>query len=270
MKKTILFLFICISQFTNAKNPPILSECYSYHTPHYYELLAENNMLVFQHTVKDPNGISYVSRDKITLDSITSQAFKIIAEDASTILFSTTDGYFIIEKDIYEVKRNRASKINNSKEISETVGTNFICKNGSWYYTKPKRYSTEIIELEIKNMPTNLEHYLDDALREGTLFKNEEAVYVFNEDKLTFRKIPNLSGKNVKHKKIDHYLKRYFLFDHDTFYYLDFNNIEDYSEQFTSRTEFTNFKNAEIIKHQHEISINTNDGIIWLYTKFSV
>jgi len=270
MKKLIIIYLFFNIQFINAVNPPILSECYSYHTPHYYDVFTENNKIIFKHTIKDPNGISYVYQKKITLNSIRSTAFKIIAEDASKILFSTIDGYYIAEKDENEIEKHGVSKLGNYNEISETVGTNFMCKNGLWYFTQPKNYSTEIIEKKIKSMPKNLEHYLDNALREGSIYKNNEAVYIFNYDKLAFRKIPNLTGKQLRHRKVSSYLKQYFLYDNDTFYFLNFNDMVDYSEQFTSRSEFTSFKNAEIIQHKFGNSINTNDGFIWLYLKFYI
>ena len=80
------------------------SECYHYHTPHYFDFFIKQGQLTFQHTVKDPNKISFVSRKEITLSRINSIEFKIISEDAKLILFSTVDGYFIIEKNYIKQK----------------------------------------------------------------------------------------------------------------------------------------------------------------------
>lgn len=272
IKETITFIILLLSVqlvFPNTTNP--ISECYHYHTPKYYEILVKNDKVVFQHTIKDPNNISYVSRETIILESINSKDFKIIAEDESNILFATIDGHFIAEKDVYEIQRQGVSKIANNNSITKTAGTNFICKKGVWYYITPISHNKGLNENEIKNMPENLEFLLADALREGTLYKNKEAVYIFNYETLSFKKIKNLNGSQVKFKKINNYLKKHFLYDDDTFYLLDYNEYIDYTDQFTSMTEFTSLKNAEIIVYnRYNISINTNDGIIWMYLNFSI
>lgn len=271
MKKIVFFIVFLCSQLITANNESPISECYSYHTPSYYEVLVKNDKIVFQHTIKDPNTISYVSKESIVIDSINSQDFKIISEDPSSILFSTIDGYFIAEKDIYEIQSQGITKIADNNSVTKTVGTNFFCKKGIWYYITPIRYRKEVNESKIKNMPENLEFLLADALREGTLYKNKEAVYIFNSDSLSFRKIKKLNGSQVKYKKIDSYLKRHFLYDDNTFYLLDYNEYIDYTEQFSSMTEFTSLKNAEIIAYnRYDISINTNDGIIWMFLSFSI
>ena len=65
MNKLIMLFFLCSMRFLNAECIPKTSECYSYHTPHFYNVFTQNNRVIFQHTVKDPNGISYVSRENI-------------------------------------------------------------------------------------------------------------------------------------------------------------------------------------------------------------
>ncbi len=269
MKKIVAFIILFSSQLIIANSILPISECYSYYTPNYYKVLVKDNKVVFQHTIKDPNNISYVSRETIVLDSINSTDFKIITEDQSTILFSTIDGHFIAEKDSYEIQRQGVSKVADNNIISQTAGTNFFCKRGSWYYITPIKYTKELNERKIKNMPENLEFLLADALREGALYKNKESVYIFNYDSLSFKKIKNLNGSQVKYEKINPHLKEHFLYDDNTFYYLDFDEYIDYTDQFVSNNKFTSLKNAEIVYHNYgyNISINTNDGIVWMYLK---
>jgi len=268
MKTIVIFIIFFTLQVTLANNRPPLSECYSYHTPQYYEVFEKDHKIIFQHTIKDPNTISYVSRKTIVLDSINNEGLKIIAEDQSSILFSTVDGHFILEKDIYEIETQGVTKIGDNNIITQTVGTNFICKKGIWYYITPIKYNKGLNENEVKDMPKNIELLLAGALREGTLYKNNDSVFVFNNESLTFRTIKNLTGSQVKYETTNTYFKQHFLYDENTFYFLDFNNMIDYSEQFTSSDHFTSLKNAEIVYVGLETTINTNDGIIWLFLKF--
>lgn len=270
MNKLIILFLLCITHFANAENSPYFSECYSYHTPHFYEVFIENNQVIFQHTVKDPNGISYVSRDKIVLDAVNCQDFKLISEDDEKILISNFDGYFFIKKDPYELNENRVSKIYQSNSITRTIGTDFIYKNDTWYYVNLESYSKEINEEEVKNVPHDLEIFKSGIKREGTLYKNKEAVYVFDNEKLSFKAIPKLTGKDTHYVKQNSSIIEGFIYDNDTFYYISYHDLIDYTEQFTSHPEFTNFKSVEIIENQYDYSIDTKDGIIWLILKFSI
>ncbi|GAA3508865.1 hypothetical protein GCM10022393_20800 [Aquimarina addita] len=270
MNNIIIIFSFCISSLLNTKNETVYSECYSYHTPHYYALFVKEDHIVFQHTVKDPNAISYVSREEIVLDSINTEGFKILGEDSDKILFSTLDGCFIAEKELYEIEEYGVSKVANIKEITQIIGADLICRNGIWYYLMPEGYSSKVIEKEIKNVPKDLELFKSGIVRDGILVKNDEAVYIFDRNKLTFKKIPQLRGEDVQFVKASDRFNEGFLYDNDTCYFIGFDELTDYTNQFRVYEEFKDFANAEIVKHLYGYSIDTKDGIIWLYLRHSI
>ncbi|WP_271785186.1 hypothetical protein [Aquimarina algiphila] len=272
MKQIKIYSFTILSIYLLLIGKTIqASECYHYHTPHFYELFSENGKLVFQHTVKDPNRVSYVSRDKIILKNIDAENFKILEENEEFFLFTTAEGYFIAEKKENEIKEYGVSKIGDLEIISETVGVNFICKNNVWKYIVPKSYSAEFIEKVIAKMPGDLE-VITNLPRKGLFMKNSQYVYLFNEEQLTFSVVPDLLGKTTQFVPITdrHQHGDSFLFDKDTFYRVGVHEIENMTLDFNTQQSGTTFDTLEIIQQESGISLDTKKGTIWIYRKGGV
>ncbi|WP_103867531.1 hypothetical protein [Aquimarina sp. I32.4] len=262
MKKYIL-LFICILCFVYTGKA---SECYHYHTPHYYKLFVENNQIVFQHTVKDPNKVSYVSQENIVLKNINSQSFKILAENQGDMLFSTIDGYFVLHKNVIQVKDYGVRKIGSHKEVNESIGVNFFCINNQWKYIKVGHYTHRNSENNIAKMPLDLE-VITDFPSQKILLKNSENVFYFHKEKFTFHKIERLIGKHTRFFRLKnrHTTADAFLYDENTFYRISVHNIDNLTSDFTSQQENSSFKNLKIYQIEDNVSLDTGDGFLWLY-----
>lgn len=241
------------------------SECYDYHTHKYHTLFMENDQIIFRHTVKDPNTISYVSQENVVLDKISGKDFKIHAENKEDILFSTTDGYFIIHKDISQAKKYGTRKIEN---VDESIGMNFFCINNQWKFISTGYYTHKNTEKVISQMPDGLEE-ITDFPSNKIFLKNSESVFYFDTEKFTFHKIEGLIGKNTNFFRLqnNYTIGDGFLYDHDTFYRLSVHHIDNLTSEFLTEQNNTSFTDAIIHQFEDNISIDTNNGFIWLYKK---
>lgn len=84
--KIIVLLFVTAIGNGYSLSLPV-SEYYSYHTPNYFSVFVDNEQIIFQHTVKDPNGISYVSRDQVAVDSVNAKGFELLSKSNAYLFF---------------------------------------------------------------------------------------------------------------------------------------------------------------------------------------
>ena len=260
-KLFLIYVIICNVSF-NVK----ASECYRYHTPQNYKLYKQGNQLVFQHTTKDPNGVSYVSQKTLIIANIKAEGFAIVNEDDEVILFKTDDGYFLLEKKIDEVKNYGVNKLGSLNQVQEVIGTNFVCVAGRWNYITVKSYSEDVIKKRLENVPLNLEE-IADSKRGKVLFKNDKKVYLFSSDDFTFNVIPSLDPKSTQFVKTeDRFIYFDVLYDEDTFYTIDHHfNTTNHTTLLSKFKAFKGFKNATIEQYDGNLSIDTKDGYIWVY-----
>jgi len=238
MMKRITLLLICIVCFVyTAKS----SECYDYHTPNYYKVFVKNSEIIFQYTVKDPNEVSYVSQENVVLKNINSTSFKILSEDTNDILFSSIDGYFIAHKNISQVREDGK-------------------------YIEAGSYTHQNLEKILTKMPSGLEMITDFPSRK-ILLKNSKNVFYFDTENFTFHKIKGLTGRNTRFFQ---FKNRYrgsdaFLYDKDTFYKISVHEIEDFTSEFINQQATISFENLIISQIGDRISLDTGDGMLWLY-----
>lgn len=262
LKISILLFVITIGHGYCLSLP--VSECYSYHTPNYYSVFADKAQVIFQHTVKDPNGISYVSRDEVAVDSVNADGFELLSESNAYFFFKTQDGYYLLSKDNYIQNGKQAYKIAEHNEITEFVDTRFFCKNNEWMAIEPKSYSDTFLENKIPLMPENLE-FITDVFREGILYKNDQAVYAYDYENYTFNVVPDLEGESTRFiTNLDHSSDS-FLYDNDTFYISEYRSLKNITADFSHQPQWKGFTNVEVVKSGINISLNTNDGYIWVY-----
>jgi len=259
--KTLLLSLIAFSSMISAA-----SECYHYHTPHYFDLFIKQNQLVFQHTVKDPNKISYVSRDEIILKEINSRGFKIIKEDHKLILFSTNEGYFIVEKDWFETKEYGVTKIYALNQVSKTTGTSFFYVDNKWIYIALEKYSSKFNKKSLPKLSSNLTIVDKDDDNRRWLLKDDDNLYAFT-DIENFKTIPNIDVKNFKLYKTESDIEEDFLYDDDTFYRVNYNyEYEDMKSNFDilkKQIDFLEFKFFDL----DDIYIKATDNQVWAYIK---
>ncbi len=265
MKILLIFLIIVFSSMASTA-----SECYHYHTPHYFNLFVKQNMLVLQHTVKDPNKISYVSRDEIILKGINGKGFKIIKEDNKLMLFSTDEGYFIVEKDWYETKEYGVTKIYTLNQVSKTTGTSFFYVDSKWTYIDLEKYSSKFNKKSLPKLSSNLAIVDKDDDNRRWLLKDDDNLYAFT-DIENFKTIPNIDAQNFKLYKTESDIEENFLYDDDTFYKINYiYEYEDMKPNFDVFKKHNGFLKFEFYDLDDTYLKATNDDQVWVYIKTGV
>ncbi|SNR16262.1 hypothetical protein [Tenacibaculum jejuense] len=241
------------------------SECYHYHTKHYYKLFSNANNLVFQHTVKDPNQVSFVSQEQVVLDKISTKDFRIISENTNSFIFSNESGYFLIPKEIYQIKNYGVKKIGTAQTVSKHIGNYFFCIDNEWNYVENISYSTAIKMKKVK-LPEPLS-LLTDFMARKLLLKGSNHVFSFDTDQLKFVRIPKLKAENTSFFKIENRYQEFggFLYDTNTLYKAGVHDIINLTKEFSDQQKEFTLKKAVINQIDDAISIDTNDGFLWLY-----
>jgi len=253
MKKLILFILYV--------NFLIASESYDYYTKETYTLGIENNNLIFKHTIKDPNGISFFSQEIIKFEQIKIRGFKLISEDKSSFLFSTKEGYFLLDKTEGYIKENGIKKIFNFNEVTKTKGTHFFYLKDKWVYVVIDYLGIKIIELP--QISSNFE-IIDDFWLKIWLLKDDLNYYTLSNFE-PLKIIPNLDIKSTKYyTDTREYNTKRFLYDDNTFYSLDSRfEYKDLSKNFNL------IKGKKILSKMKFSNINNytmdSNNLIWVY-----
>lgn len=264
MKTSLIFFLLIFTTFSNA------SECYRYHIPHYYDLFVRNNKIIFQHTVKDINTISFVSQNEIELNNINSDGFNLIEQDDKYILFCNSNDYYIIDLNSYYVKENGTSKIFTTREVKKTLGTSFFYVNNQWVYIDTDHQYKESKNVKLPRLTQNLQIIHKDKDNRRWLLKDDNNYYSFSDR--NFKVIPNLNLKTTLFYETKYYyLDKNFLYDENTFYLLDYNyNYQDETANF--KLEGSNDNLLEMTFHDtyNDLYLKESDSLIWAYKKNGV
>lgn len=257
-----ILLFIISLVFTGFAQA---SHCYSYTVKGYYSLLAEEGGIFLQETIKDHNEISYVSQEKARLRGVTDQGFQVVSDDGSDILFTSEGMYYLVRKSLYMVKEYDVSPLFREDEVSKIISNQFFLVSGNWYYVASRDIGKSV-KHKIPELKGNLE-IIADFNRGEILLKDDHAVYVYYQGKNTLKKIPKLTPSQTHLvQSLDFYGQHHYLYDDDTFYLTTIRFIySDITKQFNLQGKHEGLTKAEIHTSYSGDSIDTKDGLIWLY-----
>lgn len=258
----LILLFITVLIFSG-----VAQASYCYIGMGYYRLLIEEDGLALQETRKDSNEISYISQNKVTLQGVTNKGFKVIFDEGRNILFLSDNMYYLIPKSLYTVKEFAISPLFREDEVTKTVSDQFYLVSGRWYYVFSGRRGKNI-KLEIPELKGNVEIIADFHLGE-ILLKDDYAVYLYEIGENKLNKIPNLTPSQTHLvQSVDFHSDHHYLYDDDTFYLTDIRfRYRDITKQFNLQGKHDGFTKAEIHTSYSADSMNTHDGLIWLYAR---
>ncbi len=267
MKKMFLFgiLFVLFGW-----NKVQANECYRYHTTKEYQIKVDTPNVFLIEIERDPNGVSIVSY-KRTLLKINSNNARFVMQDKDDkgIIVANTEGYFWVDEQIFSNPSITPVKLVDAKQVSETFGGDLFCISGKWQCLTYDNASKQIKRQEIAGFPTFPKVISTFDFKGNYLLKDKTSVYVYNENKKSVQKITDLEADAIVLKERDFY-EDSFLYDHDTFYVINFN--ENRFENITADFKWLqlNKKFTEglfINKVSGDYSFDFNDGAIWAYDK---
>jgi hypothetical protein len=246
------------------------SHCYNYTVEGYYNLLVENGDMFLQETIKDSNKVSYVSQDKELLKGVNGQDFRVISDDGKYILFLTDAMYYLVPKSLYTVKEYGVNPLFLEDEVNKIVSNQFYLVSGDWYYVV-LAYNGQSIKHKIPELKGNLE-IIANFNRGEILLKDDHAVYIYYEGENRLNEIPHLSPSQTHFvQSPNFYQQHHYLYDDDTFYLINIRFIyQDITKQFNLQGKRDGFTNAEIHPSYSGDSIDTKDGLLWLYAHRTV
>lgn len=253
--------------FKNKKN--IVSECYSWHNKHYYKLFVDKDTVVFQHTTKDANEISYVAQSEIQLNKINPKKFQVIEQDENYILFCNSDGYYILDVHSYNVQEKGITKASSLNNVTKTAGTSFLYINNQWVYFDIAHNYNESLTVKLPKLTSNLTVVDKDKANRRWLLKDDKSFYSFSDR--VFKAIPNLNIETTQFYKTENEHDRNFLFDEDTFYLLDYDyRYQNVTADFKLNNKRTNLLKLSFHKFNMDLCLKENDSLLWAYTKNSI
>ena len=127
IQRILLFIFyVLFISFAQAS--------YCIPNPNFFNLLVEEDGIYLQKTIKDHNGISYVSQSKVRLDNITDKGTRVISDDDNNILVLSNANYYFIPKSLKFAEEDRFTPLFNENEVSKIVSNHFFLVSGDWYY----------------------------------------------------------------------------------------------------------------------------------------
>ena len=297
IQRILLFIFyVLFISFAQAS--------YCIPNPNFFNLLVEEDGIYLQKTIKDHNGISYVSQSKVRLDNITDKGTRVISDDDKNILVLSNANYYFIPKSLKFAEEDRFTPLFNENEVSKIVSNHFFLVSGDWYYASYFVSDGETYKQKIPRLKGNLE-VIADFGGYKYLLKNDNAVYVYDRSDNKLEKIPHQGNlKNIgdigdynflfkddnavyyfadrsnKLEKIPHltpsqthlfhsrYRYHHYLYDDDTFYLikkLDIGfNYTDITKEFNLQGKYKGFTKAEMHTNWSGDSMDTKDGLIWL------
>lgn len=250
---------------------PHASECYHYHTQTMHEIRAEDGKAFWIQTVKDPNGISIVSYNKILVEGVKADGLHLVSETGEGIIIADTDYYYWFDKNPYTFEEKGAGKIIESRQVSEMFGTTTFRINGKWTHVDYSPYTKKATLTPIPDFPDNAEviKHFTEGRGDCYLIKNRQQVYAYNEGEKSIQVIPGLEPSQTHFYRTDWAYDNHFLYDDNTFYLIgvNFDDPQDISEQFRALGLKHTFTRAKIRQTDWNIFLDFGDGNIWGYIK---
>lgn len=270
LKSFLIFFFLCLMNTVNA------SECYHYHTRATCKLsfVAGKNYLVY--TVKDPDGITYVSQHLHTVSNLRTK-LTLVAEDEYAIVARDEAFYYLVSKEIPYQKPVKAIKLFAVKTVHKVLNPRLIQVSGVWHYMIPDPDSKKgYREMLLPRLPRDFEimyqFYRDvDA---SLLIKTKSTIatmYVmmdYEEQRSNYQVIPGLSPASTVFTPAQDNLDQNFLRDDQHFYLINYDlNFRDVTANFAPEKR-SGFYKMQIHYNSFYNPIFTDDSkMLWIYFK---
>lgn len=252
------------------------SECYHYHYQKSDTIINRDGKLYLQHTDKDPDGITYVSRNLTPVTGMDTQGFQQIADDETSFLVRNKTGYYLIKKERpYDNESTKALWLWNSKSVQKTSGATLIRIDGQWQFVKP-RYDNTILIIRLPQLPKDFEILYNNSRSESAVFLIREytAIGVLNitysdgQRSYQYGHIPGLNAATTVFHEGNYYLDDFILMDNNTAYLINYDlNYTEHTSDFTNQGKKENFHLMQLHRNHGNEMIFEDSSQLWVHFK---
>ena len=270
---TILFQLLIVTILSFSAKA---SECYHYHTKKSYKVVQNNGKYFLQFTVKDPDGITFVSQENYLIGNVKT-AISIVAQDDVSVLIKDKQFLYLLVKEIPYDKPLLAIKLFSLTSKITVKNARLIQSAGVWHYIVPNQYAKRgFDDVLLKKVPANFEVMYD--FKRGNdanyLIKSNAGVaklqvtidYELNVYK--YIPIPKLNPKTTTYTEVGNDGYQGFLLDKRNFFIVDYDlNYSDVTPQFASDKK-SGYGKMQINSNDfHQPILSDGSATLWIYFK---
>ncbi len=258
------FLFCSISK---------ASECYHYHVSTTFEIKKKNTTTLLYKNTLDPNGISIWQSQRIVLASVFDENWKIDGIENNLVFLSNNHSYYILNTDTYDFEKEKPILLYAKKEITDRFQGALFKKDGEWYAVTYSSWDKKVTRQKVSGFPDNA-YVVDKTVHNAFLIKNEKDVYTcrWTDGKLQVTKIEGITAGTMKFVKPAYAYNTYFLYDNDTFYFLNshLDVLEDISKEFERAGVKEDLASLTFISTDFLKGFKSRHNVFWAYVEAGV
>ena len=267
--KKIIFFIVCLLFITHSK----ASECYHYHVSTTFEIKKKNNTTLLYKNTIDPNGISIWQSQHIVVASVFDEDWKIEEIENNLVLLSNTHSYYIVTTDTYDFEKEKPVRLYAKNEITDRFRGLLFKKNGEWYAVTYSSWDKKIVKQKVPGFPDNAQ-VVDTTVNNAFLIRNEKNVYVYRwtDGKVAITETEGIDAGEMKFIKPAYAYDTYFLYDKDTFYFLNshLDVLEDISKEFDMPEVKEDLTSLTFISTDFLKGFKSKHNVFWAYTEAGI